>query len=136
MYTSVELAEIAFYQAFEDADLEAMMAVWSEAPEISCIHPTGPILLGVDAIRMSWKRIFVGGSGVKVAVNVLREYASTTQVVHLVEEHLTVTGNTSQQGHVIATNVYHLGDGGWSLVAHHGTPAPHVAPPGKVPTLH
>lgn len=136
MYTSVELAEIAFYQAFEDADLEAMMAVWSGAAEISCIHPTGPILLGVDAIRLSWKQIFVGGSGVKVAVNVLREYASTTQVVHLVEEHLTVTGNTSQQGHVIATNVYQLEDGGWSLVAHHGTPAPHVAPPGKAPTLH
>ncbi|MHB1245945.1 MAG: YybH family protein [Sulfuriferula sp.] len=137
MYTTVELAEIAFYQAFEDANLEAMMAVWSGAAEISCIHPTGPVLVGVDAIRQSWTQIFAGGSGVTVQVNVLREYASTTQVVHLVEEHLSVTGNASQQGHVLATNVYQLEEGGgWYLVAHHGTPMPHTAPAGKAPTLH
>lgn len=136
MYSTVELAEIAFYQAFEDAKVEAMMAVWSSTAEISCIHPTGPVLVGVDAIRKSWQQIFAGGSGVTVQVNVLREYASATQVVHLVEELLTVTGNTAQQGHVLATNVYQLEGDSWRLVAHHGTPAPHPQPTGKAPTLH
>ncbi|HUW28873.1 MAG TPA: nuclear transport factor 2 family protein [Sulfuriferula sp.] len=136
MYPTVELAEIAFYQAFEDASVEAMMAVWSGTAEISCIHPTGPVLAGVDAIRASWQQIFAGGSGVKVQVNVLREYASTTQVVHLVEEHLSVTGNTAQQGHVLATNVYQLEGDSWRMVSHHGAPAPRPQPTGKAPTLH
>lgn len=136
MYPTVELAEIAFYQAFEDASVEAMMAVWSGTAEISCIHPTGPVLLGVDAIRASWEQIFAGGSGVTLRVNVLREYASTAQVVHLVEEHLTVTANAAQQGHVLATNVYRLEDDGWRMVSHHGAPAPRPQPAGKAPTLH
>ncbi|BBP05310.1 hypothetical protein TPL01_14850 [Sulfuriferula plumbiphila] len=136
MYPTVELAEIAFYQAFEDASVEAMMAVWSGTAVISCIHPTGPALLGIDAIRASWQQIFAGGSGVTLQVNVLREYASTTQVVHLVEEHLTVAGNTAQQGHVLATNVYQLEDDGWRMVSHHGAPAPRPQQTDKAPTLH
>ncbi len=136
MYPTVELAEIAFYQAFEDASVEAMMAVWSGTAEISCIHPTGPVLVSVDVIRESWQQIFAGGSGVTIQVNVLREYASATQVVHLVEEHLSVTGNTAQQGHVFATNVYHLEDDGWRMVSHHGAPAPRPQPTSKAPTLH
>ncbi len=136
MYPTVELAEIAFYQAFEDASVEAMMAVWSGAAEISCIHPTGTVLVSVDAIRESWQQIFAGGSGVTIQVNVLREYASATQVVHLVEEHLSVTGNTAQQGHVFATNVYQLEDDGWRMVLHHGAPAPRPQPTSRAPTLH
>lgn len=136
MYSTAELAEIAFYQAFEDANVETMMAVWSGVEEISCIHPTGPVLAGVDVIRESWKQIFAGGSGVTIQVNVLREYASATQVVHLVEEHLTVTGNTAQQGHVFATNVYQLEEGGWRMVSHHGAPAPRPSQTNKAPTLH
>lgn len=136
MYATVEFAEIAFYQAFEDANVEAMMAVWSDTAEISCIHPTGPVLVGLDTIRASWQQIFAGGSGVTVQISVLREYASDTQVVHLVEEQLTVTGNTAQQGHVFATNVYRMENGSWRMVSHHGTPAPRAVQTSKAPTLH
>ena len=37
-------AESAFYEALERADLEQMMAVWSEDEEIVCVHPGGPRL--------------------------------------------------------------------------------------------
>ena len=39
-------AEAAFYDALENADLEAMMEVWSEDEEVSCVHPGGRRIAG------------------------------------------------------------------------------------------
>lgn len=136
MFQTAELAEIAFYEAFETASLDAMMAVWSASAEVVCIHPTGPMLAGVDAIRESWQQIFSGGGGVSLSINVIREYASENLVIHLVEEHLTVVNQPAQQAHVLATNVYRLEDGGWRLLSHHGSPAPRPQKGEVAPTLH
>ena len=54
-------AENAFYEALERADLELMMAVWSEDEEIVCVHPGGPRLAGQDPVRASWAQIFSNG---------------------------------------------------------------------------
>ena len=40
-YATAEDAEEAFYEAIARADLDALMAVWSEDEDIVCIHPTG-----------------------------------------------------------------------------------------------
>src|SRR3990170_2101011 len=61
-------AETAFYEALERADLELMMAVWSEDEEIVCVHPGGSRLSGQDQVRESWRQIFAGGAAARLHV--------------------------------------------------------------------
>ena len=46
IYTSPQDAALAFYQAFEAKDVEAMMSTWADDEEIVCVHPGGPRLVG------------------------------------------------------------------------------------------
>ena len=52
IYTTPTDAALAFYQAFEAKDLDAMMATWAEDEEIVCVHPGGTRLVGYDAVRV------------------------------------------------------------------------------------
>src|SRR6185369_12018763 len=48
IFPTAQDAENAFYEALERADLEAMMAIWSEDEEIVCVHPAGQRLAGQE----------------------------------------------------------------------------------------
>jgi hypothetical protein len=39
IYTTPTDAALAFYQAFEAKDVDAMMTTWAEDEEIVCVHP-------------------------------------------------------------------------------------------------
>ena len=41
IYTSPQDAALAFYQAFEAQDIDAMMATWADDEDIVCVHPGG-----------------------------------------------------------------------------------------------
>ena len=58
--TSPQDAAIAFYQAFEAKDIEAMMATWAEDEEIVCIHPGGTRHVGYESVRHSFDQLFAG----------------------------------------------------------------------------
>src|SRR5439155_16174543 len=60
LFPTAEECEAAFYDAFERGDIKAMMAVWAESDDISCIHPSGARITGFDAVRESWVQIFAG----------------------------------------------------------------------------
>src|SRR5690349_3843232 len=66
LFPTPQDAETAFYEAFERADLAAMMAVWAESDDVVCIHPSGPRLTGFEAVRESWVQIFSNGSQLRV----------------------------------------------------------------------
>ena len=141
LFPTPEDAENAFYEAFERADLAAMMAVWAESDDIVCIHPSGPRLTGFDAVRDSWVQIFSGGAQLRVRVSEERKFDGQGVAVHSVVEVLTVPGVQGTPQSVLATNVYELGDGGWRMVIHHATPLPEAPtpadePPAPVHTLH
>ena len=46
IYTTPTDAALAFYQAFEAKDVDAMMTTWAEDEEIVCVHPGGTRLVG------------------------------------------------------------------------------------------
>src|SRR5437762_8476769 len=60
IFTSPQDAALAFYQAFEAKDVEAMMATWAEDEDIVCVHPGGPRLVGYEAVRIGWEQLFTG----------------------------------------------------------------------------
>ena len=55
IYTTPTDAALAFYQAFEAKDVDAMMTTWAEDEEIVCVHPGGTRLVGYDAVRLGWE---------------------------------------------------------------------------------
>src|SRR5574341_770647 len=129
-------AEAAFYEALERADLELMMAVWSEDEEILCVHPGGARLVGQDEVRESWRRIFTGPTRARVHVTQQLAIAGPMVAVHSVHENFSVPGEKRPLQSVVATNVYLRTAAGWRMIVHHGSPAPGAAePPREQPKI-
>ena len=53
MFATPDEAETAFYTAFANTDLDAMMLVWLDSDAVTCIHPVGPRISGHQAVRAS-----------------------------------------------------------------------------------
>ncbi len=114
--------EAQFYEALQRADIEALMAVWSDDEEIVCVHPGGPRIVGAAAIRATFDAIFANGA-IAVHPEKLRAVNSGHCAVHNVLERVDIsTDEGPNTAWVIATNVYIKTDHGWRLVAHHASP--------------
>ena len=139
-FTSPQEAEQAFYEAFQRADLDAMMAVWAEDEEVYCVHPGGPRLTGLETIRESFRQIFSGGPAMRFEIRGAQTMQGGLIAVHSVHEYINVLGERRQTSVVVATNVYINIGGGWRMLAHHGSPtgqteARPAAPPSPPPGL-
>ena len=133
-------AENAFYEALEHADLEGMMAVWSEDEEIVCVHPGGPRLCGQDQVRESWAQIFAGGGRTRVHITQQVSISGMMLAVHSVFERFTIpqAAAEAQPAPIVATNVYLRTPAGWRMIVHHASPAPaqpQPAPPDTGPKI-
>ena len=130
-------AETAFYEALERADLDAMMEIWSEDDEVSCIHPGGPRVTGYEQVRENWAQIFKSGQRLQVQLSDQVIVSGMMFSVHSLHENILVRGAQGQAGGVrsvvVTTNVYLRSVTGWRMVLHHGSPAPAVAVRREVP---
>lgn len=114
--------ENQFYEALQQADLDKLMAVWSDDDDIACVHPGGPRLIGAVAIRAGFEAVFANGA-VNVHPEKVRRVNSHSAAVHNVLERVEVMSvEGPQSAWVIATNVYLKGAQGWRMVAHHASP--------------
>ena len=125
--------EQQFYEALQRADIEALMAVWSDDDEIVCVHPGGPRLLGPAAIRAAFEAMFSHGTVRARPAQVHRVVALSSAVHSVVEQVEVMLPDGLHQAVVMATNVYHKTPEGWRLVAHHASPG--VAPDAQVDVL-
>ncbi|MCE2988617.1 MAG: YybH family protein [Burkholderiales bacterium] len=122
--------ELAFYDAFERADLKLMVAVWSDEPDSICVHPQGPRLAGLAAIRDSFAEMFAGGPtrGMRIKVSELRKHQGQTLAIHSVYETFAIDngpeGTKQEATPVLATNVYLLTPHGWRMIVHHASTLP------------
>ena len=135
----VRAANLAFYQAFEANDLDAMAAVWSEEAPISCVHPGWEPIVGRDAVLESWEAIFRGTKSISFTLrNAHMMLAGDVAWILLVEE-IDAAHEDGQRlrASTLATNVFVREQGVWRLVHHHAGPA--VTAPSAKPserTLH
>jgi len=114
--------EQQFYEALQRADLEALMAVWSDDDDIVCVHPGGPRVVGATAIRAAFEAIF-GNGAVEARPEKVRRLQTLSCAVHSVLERVRVlTDEGPQSAWVVATNVYVKTTQGWRMVAHHASP--------------
>ena len=117
-----EQVEQRFYEALQRADIDALMGVWADDDDISCVPPGGPRLIGDGPIRSAFEAIFANGA-VDASARQVRRLQSSACAVHSVLEQIEVkTAQGPQTAWVLATNVYVLGATGWRMVAHHASP--------------
>lgn len=114
--------EAQFYEALQQADVEKLMAVWSDDEEIACVHPGGPRMLGAGAIRASFEAIFSGGAIDVQPDKVRRLHGHSSAVHHVLEKVQVASGEGTQTAFAIVTNVYVLTAQGWRMVLHHASP--------------
>ena len=119
---SADEIETAFYQALQAGDLDRLMACWSDDEEIVCVHPGGPRIVGVQAIRATFEAIFSNGN-IRAWPEQVRRVDALASAVHNVLERVEVmTDSGPTNAFVLATNVYHKTAQGWRMVAHHASP--------------
>lgn len=123
---SPEEAEQQFYEALQHGELDRLMAVWGDEDEISCVHPAGPRLIGVIAIRESFASIFSQGV-IDVHPERIVRLQTPFSAVHSVLERVQMPVEMGIQSNwVTATNVYLKTPLGCRMVAHHASPgSPH-----------
>lgn len=124
MTTDADIAEVldvnaAFYEAFENQDLDAMSDVWEHSERVTCVHPGWVSLSGWGRVSASWYAIFDGPQQLQFivtdpAVQVVGDMAWVTCNENLIE------GGSTQT--VAATNIFVRSQSGWRLVHHQGTP--------------
>ncbi|HUJ80174.1 MAG TPA: nuclear transport factor 2 family protein [Nitrospiria bacterium] len=117
-----------FYEAFESLDIRRMASVWRQDDDVQCIHPGWPRLIGWQAVRDSWIRIFNNTrsmafriSDAKITVQGLVAW------VVCVERITMVVDEEPQETRVLATNIFRRRDdqdqeNAWLMVLHHGSP--------------
>lgn len=122
-FDTPEAAEAAFYAAFEQADLAAMMQVWDDAPDIACIHPMGKVITGLAEVGRSWQEVFASELQLRFTREPVQLSESGNLAVSMLYEHIQVVGEEKPRPPMLATNVYRRGDRGWRLILHHASPA-------------
>jgi uncharacterized protein (TIGR02246 family) len=114
--------EAQFYEAMREGDIDKLMAVWSDDDDIVCVHPGGPRVVGVRAIRATFEAIFERGA-IPVEPDQVHRTRSLDAAVHNVVETVAIASSEgTRHGHVVATNVYLKTAMGWRMVAHHASP--------------
>jgi len=139
LFATPQDAEAAFYEAFMKRDLDSMMAVWADDDEVYCVHPRGPRITGVAAVRESWRQIFSSAQSVRFSVREQHLLQAMMVSIHSVYEQITMTGQERGRACVLATNIYMRTERGWRMMVHHASPAPAVADatePKPAKTLH
>jgi ketosteroid isomerase-like protein len=119
---SADDIEALFYEALQGGDIEKLMACWADEDDIVCVHPGGPRLVGMAAIRAAFDAMFANGT-IRAHAEKIRKVDAMGSSVHSVLERIEVmTEEGPVHAYVIATNVYHKTAQGWRMVAHHTSP--------------
>jgi ketosteroid isomerase-like protein len=121
LLASPDDTEAQFYEALQHADLDHLMALWADDDEVACVHPGGPRIVGLPAIRAAFAAVFERGP-VHTHPERVRRLVSGDCAIHHVLERVQLSGEAPQQSWVIATNVYLKTALGWRLVLHHASP--------------
>jgi ketosteroid isomerase-like protein len=121
-FDSADAAEDAFYRAFAALDPAAMQQVWSRTQPVTCVHPGGPLLQGLQAVLQSWAEIFAGAQPPRLSWERLSTVETAGLAVHITAEHIQTGDPEAKQGaQVIATNVFRRDSAGWLLIEHHAS---------------
>ena len=121
--SEVRSANEAFYRAFEALDLRGMEAAWSHGGAVSCVHPGWPLANGWSEVRETWRVIFENTADIRFDIeHLLVDVQGDLAWVVCTEQLRSRSAAGSDEGTVLATNVFRREDGVWKVAHHHGSP--------------
>lgn len=121
-FITPEEAEIAFYEAIERCDIDALGQVWSDDENIVCIHPGSDRIEGRKAVLDSFIELFMESPKLGFSLMDTLQTGTDNLAIHLIREHVEVGGEFMSS--VVSTNIYQFEDGGWRMLLHHASPEP------------
>ncbi|EIJ41373.1 hypothetical protein BegalDRAFT_0454 [Beggiatoa alba B18LD] len=124
VYATPEEAELAFYEAFETADLTEMGRVWANSDDITCIHPMGNCLRGREEVMSGWREVFSGGTRLAFELTQVQQNINHNIAIHILYENISLIGSNRPATSMIATNIYQLINGSWQIILHHSSLMP------------
>jgi ketosteroid isomerase-like protein len=123
LLASPDDTEAQFYEALQHADIDPLMQVWADDEEVACVHPGGPRIVGLVAIRETFEAMFARGPVAAHPERVRRLHSGDCAVHHVLERvQLPAESGEQRVAWVIATNVYLKTALGWRMVSHHASP--------------
>jgi ketosteroid isomerase-like protein len=118
-------ANVAFYRAFEQGDLDGMSEIWATTVPVSCVHPGWQPAVGREAVLACWGALFEGMVSARLGLKNAQVFVAGEAAWVLVLEELdaALTGGQRLQVVLLATNVFVREGGAWKLSHHHASPA-------------
>ncbi|MFO8152913.1 nuclear transport factor 2 family protein [Thioalkalivibrio sp.] len=117
-----EQARAAYYAAFRAADIEAMMLVWAERPDIVCLHPGSPRAhRGVAEVMESWLLVFSRELNIRIEPRLVAGSETEEIACLLTEELVTRPGDLTPTGSIFVSQTYRKLEQGWRLMQHHAS---------------
>jgi ketosteroid isomerase-like protein len=126
-HREVEAVNAAFYEAFENADLDTMQDLWLDDPETLCVHPGALPVRGTGPINRSWALIMANTPYIQffltdVEVSLWDRVASVTCTENVLTGDESTGPDAFGGAKAVATNVFVRTDEGWRLWIHHASP--------------
>jgi uncharacterized protein (TIGR02246 family) len=126
-HSAVESLNTAFYQAFEQGDLDLMTTIWLDDPQALCVHPGALPVTGTSAINRSWAVIMANTPYIQffltdVQVSVLGDVASVTCTENVLTADAGTDDSSFAGTRAVATNVFVRSRDTWRLWIHHASP--------------
>jgi ketosteroid isomerase-like protein len=112
---AVLAANLEFYRAFTNQDMEAMESVWAKRAMVLCTHPGWTPLAGRVAVMASWHDILGHPEAPAVMCRDDQAFLYGDVAVVLCQEEL-------PGGRLAATNIFLKEDGHWRMVHHQASP--------------
>ena len=106
-----------FYQAFEEADLDAMSDLWEHSDRVACVHPGWAVLRGWSAVASSWAALFQSAERLQFILTNDQVVVQGDAAWVTVDENIIGV----ESGTVASVNLFVRSDGRWQMVGHHGS---------------
>ncbi len=105
----------AFYAALRERNVDLMKQVWSQCPNVSCIHPGWQPLRGQETVMASWETILHQS-------NLPAIYPEDASVQLCGDTALVVCEESFREGRLVATNIFVREADDWRLLHHQAGP--------------
>ncbi len=118
----IKAANQRFYDAFSALHISGMDRVWEASERAVCVHPGWVPLVGWEAVRESWDRIFQNTNFMQFQIRYMNvvvqgEFGTVT----CVEGITSVVQGQATNFSTFATNIFARYEDGWRMIAHHGS---------------
>ncbi|XP_057993511.1 F-box protein SKIP8 isoform X2 [Hevea brasiliensis] len=109
-------ANTEFYNIIKERALPAMRRLWLNADYVKCIHASGELFSGYNAVMQSWQLAFNWDQGLDFQVRDVRARVLTDMAWVTMKTYVHM-----DTGPFTVTNVFEFHNGRWYMVHHHNS---------------